>query len=117
MSPYRFGRLAACVAALCTLSFAASAQTPAAEPQEGAAFQCDDGGKLYLTFAETGEGVAAMVWVRGVTYRLPYLPPEPGPVQIVWSDGEHSLIWSPGVRLMWMASATHLMCGRGGHKH
>ncbi len=117
MSFHRFVRLGACAIALGAAAISAEAQTPAPEPRDAVAFQCDDGGKLYLTFAETGAGVAAMVWVRGVAYRLPYLPPEPGPVQIVWSDGEHSLTWSPGVRLMWMASATHLMCGRGGHTH
>ena len=45
------------------------------------------------------------------------MEPEPGPAQVVWSDGERSLTWSPGVKLMWMASDAHLMCGRGGHKH
>jgi hypothetical protein len=72
---------------------------------------------MVLTFAETGDGIAALVWLHGASYRLDYLPPEPGPVQVAWSDGEHSLTWSPGVRLMWMASDTHLMCGRGEHKH
>ena len=96
---------------------AAVAQGPAAEPETGSAFQCQDGSKLVLTFAETGKGVDAMVWLRGVAYRLPYVEPEPGPVQVVWSDGQHSLTWSPGVQLMWMGANTHLMCGRGGHKH
>ena len=60
-------------------------------------------------------GVSALVWLHGDQYTLPNQPPEPGPVQIVWSDGAHSLTWSPGVQLMWMSGATHLMCGRGGH--
>lgn len=116
MSLPRFASFLA-IAALC-LTPAAIAQGSAPAPEEGSAFACDDGGKLILSFAETGKGVAAHVWLRGVTYRLAYLPPEPGPVQIVWSDGEHSLTWSPGVRLMWMSNDTHLMCGRsGGHKH
>jgi len=68
---------------------------------------------MALSFADTGEGVAALVWLDGANYRLAYLPPEPGPVQVAWSDGEHSLTWSPGVRLMWMGDDTHLMCGRG----
>lgn len=110
-------RLAVLAAIVGAFGPAVLAQPSSAEPDRGASFRCDDGSKMVLDFAETGDGLAAMVWVRGVTYRLPNLPPEPGPVQIVWSDGEHSLTWSPGVRLMWMASDTHLMCGRGDHKH
>jgi hypothetical protein len=107
----------AAAAAVASALGAAHAQGPAAEP-EGYAFGCTDGSKLVLDFVETGNDVAAMVSVHGVTYRLPYIAPEPGPVQIVWSDGEHSLTWSPGVQLMWMARNTHLMCSRsGGHKH
>jgi hypothetical protein len=117
MSPSAFRRLIVIAAACTALSPAALAQTPVSEPDKGAAFRCDDGSKMVLDFVETGDGLAAAIWLRGITYRLPNLPPEPGPVQIVWSDGEHSLTWSPGVRLMWMASDTHLMCGRGDHKH
>ncbi len=72
---------------------------------------------MILSFAETGGGIAALVWLRGANYQLPNLPPTPGPAQVVWSDGEHSLTWSPGVQLMWMSSDTHLMCGRSAHKH
>jgi hypothetical protein len=96
----------------------AHAQDPSpGDPPPGPTFQCEDGGKLVLSFTETGSGIAALVWLRGATYELPYIPPEPGPAQVVWSDGEHSLTWSPGVRLMWMSRDTHLMCGRGGHSH
>ena len=116
MSIIRFGKFMALAAALC-LSPCALAQGPTDAPEDGPAFQCSDGSKMVLTFAETGEGLAALVWVHGVSYRLAYIPPEPGPVQVAWSDGEHELTWSPGVRLMWMASDTHLMCGRGEHKH
>ena len=116
MSISSFGRLLA-IAAILAIGPAAQAQPPIAEPTEGSSFQCSDGSKMVLSFAETGDGIAALVWLRGVNYRLDYLPPEPGPVQVAWSDGEHELTWSPGVRLMWMASDTHLMCGRGEHKH
>jgi copper(I)-binding protein len=87
------------------------------EPSAGSEFRCEDGSKLVLSFTDAGHTINALVWLRGETYRLPHLPPEPGPVQIVWSDGESSLTWSPGVRLMWMTGDTHLMCGRGGHQH
>lgn len=83
----------------------------------GYAFKCSDGSKLALSLATTGESLSAVVHLKGETYSLPHHPTESGPVQIMWSDGAHSLMWSPGVRLMWMTSASHLMCGRGGHQH
>lgn len=117
MSLFSRGRIALLGVAMCLAAPAALAQGSSPEPDHGSAFQCEDGSKLYLDFAETEKGSAAMIWFRTISYVLPYLPPEPGPVQIVWSDGEHSLTWMPGVRLMWMGGNTHLMCGRGGHKH
>ncbi|MFT3722550.1 MAG: hypothetical protein QM773_03100 [Hyphomonadaceae bacterium] len=106
-------------AALALAGWIAPAQAQAPQPTSGAQFQCDDGGKMFLSFAETGAqtGVSAVVWVRGAVYQLANLPPQQGIARIVWSDGEHSLTWSPGVQLMWMDASTHLMCGRGGHKH
>jgi len=103
--------------ALCATGPAALAQTQTSAPETGASFQCQDGSKMVLNFAEAANGIDAVIWLQGASYRLPNQPPRQGPVQIVWSDGEHSLTWSPGVQLMWMASDTHLMCGRGGHKH
>lgn len=88
-----------------------------AEPETGSAFRCSDGSKLILSFVEQASSVSAQIWLHGETYTLPHQPPEPGPVQITWSDGAHALTWSPGVQLMWMSGTTHLMCGRGGHKH
>lgn len=109
---------------LVTLASIACLTATAAHPQEarptqdtGSGFQCEDGSKMELKFDVTGNGLDALVSLRGALYRLPYIAPEPGLAQIVWSDGQRSLTWLPGVRLMWMASETHLMCGRGGHKH
>ncbi len=108
--------LVAIAAVICATAPAAHAQqTPA--PETGATFQCQDGSKMVLSFAEATNGIDAVIWLHGASYRLPNQPPRQGPVQVVWSDGEHSLTWSPGVQLMWMATNTHLMCGRGGHKH
>lgn len=87
------------------------------EPTTGAAFQCDNGSRLVLSFSDSSEGLSALIWLQGTSYKLAHRPPEPGPLQVVWSDGQHSLTWSPGVRLMWMSGSTHLMCGRGGHQH
>ena len=119
MSLFRHVTLAA---ALCLTAPAALAQmAPPArvvdDDPRGASFACTDGSKLVLAFAETGTGIAALVWVGDSAYRLVNLPPEQGMAKIVWSDGEHSLTWNPGVQLMWMASNTHLMCGRTAHKH
>lgn len=98
----------------------ASAQAPPLQPnsdqRSGTAFGCQDGSTLVLDFEDDETGLSAVVSVHGATYRLPVRPRTPGPVEIVWSDGGHSLTWSTGVRLMWMAEATHLMCGRS-HKH
>ena len=117
MSHFRIRR---CVA----LAMVAGLLAPAALPQgmkpareSGSAFQCEDGTKLELAFDLTGNGLDVLVTLRGAVHRLPYMEPEPGPTQVVWSDGERSLTWSPGVKLMWMASDAHLMCGRGGHQH
>ena len=71
-----------------------------------------------VMYFETGQGSAALVWIGDTAYRLTNMPPEQGIPKVVWSDGEPSLTWTPGVQLMWMASNTHLMCGRdGGHQH
>jgi hypothetical protein len=103
--------------ALCVIGPTARGQTQTAAPDAGATFQCQDGSKMVLAFAQAAEGIDAVVWLNGASHLLAWKAPEPGPVQVVWSDGEHSLTWSPGVQLMWMASDTHLMCGRGNHKH
>ena len=90
---------------------------PAADGPQGAAFGCQDGSKLFLDFEDEIDGLSAVVSVAGSSHRLPVLAPEPGPVQIMWSDGVHTLTWRPGVKLMWMGEGAHLMCGRSGHQH
>jgi hypothetical protein len=117
MAGFTFRGLVTLVAIACLVPAAALAQEMRSTQDTGSGFQCDDGSRLMLEFDVTGSGLDALVSLRGATFRLPYVAPEPGLAQIVWSDGERSLTWLPGVRLMWMASETHLMCGRGGHKH
>jgi hypothetical protein len=107
----QFGALA-----LLALALSSPAYADTKEPTTGATFQCDNGAKLVLSFSDTSEGFSALIWLQGTNYKLAHRLPEPGPVQVMWSDGEHSLTWSPGVRLMWMSGSTHLMCGRG-HNH
>jgi hypothetical protein len=109
------GWLGACLAL--ALSLPASVQAQTREPTSGAAFQCDNGSRLVLSFMDSDEGLSALIWLQGENYKLAHQRQEPGPLKVVWSDGEHSLTWTPGVRLMWMSGSTHLMCGRGGHKH
>jgi len=93
------------------------APAPSEKPVTGSEFRCNDGSKLVLNFSKAGEGTDIDVWSGGATYHLPYQPPKPGPVQILWSDGENSLTWNPGVNLMWIKSSSHLMCGRSHHDH
>jgi len=85
------------------------------EPTSGTEFRGTDGSKLVLSFVGEESGISALIWLHGDRYKLPNQPPEPGPVQIVWSDGDHSLTWSLGVQLKWVNGPTHLMCGRGDH--
>ena len=110
------GRLGA---ALALALFLPAAHSQTAEPTTGAAFSCDNGSRMVLSFRDSSEGLSAIVWLQGESYRLAHQPPaRGGPPRVVWSDGEHSLTWSSGVRLMWMSASTHLMCGRGGgHRH
>ena len=86
------------------------------EPAAGKEFACSDGSKMVLGFGAQG-GIDALVTIHGQAYRLAAQPPPSGEVRILWSDGPHSLTWSPGVRLMWMSGSTHLMCGRSSHHH
>ncbi len=111
--------IALCALLPCSIASGQTPQTPSQSnfsERSGVAFGCQDGSQLVLAFEDNETGLSAVVSVHGAVYRLPVQPREPGPVQIVWSDGAHSLSWSSGVRLMWMGEATHLMCGRS-HKH
>lgn len=93
-----------------------STDEPVSQP--GALFACQDGSQLRLGFSVSETEFSALVSMHGADYRLPWLPQDEMRAEIVWSDGDHSLTWSSGVKLMWMSGSTHLMCGRsGGHKH
>lgn len=85
-------------------------------PPQGREFACQDGTKMVLSFEEAREGIDARVSVHGRSFRLHALPNDPAIVQIVWTDGDRTLTWRPGVRLMWMSGSTHLMCGSS-HSH
>ena len=68
-----------------------AAHADPSEPKTGAAFGCDNGSRLVLSFMDSKEGMSALVWLEGNSYKLAHQPQKPGPLQIVWSDGEHSL--------------------------
>ena len=80
-------------------------------------FKCQDGSSLTAQFASRGALFLAIVDAGDGPHALPWRPPTPGPVKITWSDGRRTLTWSPGVQIMWMDGATHLMCGRAEHRH
>jgi hypothetical protein len=110
-------RMKRSTAAALALALLSPAHAQIAEPTDGATFQCDNGSRLVLSFLGDSGGLSAVVWLQGESYRLPHQPAEVGTPKVVWSDGEHSLTWSSGARLMWMSASKHVMCGRGGHKH
>lgn len=90
---------------------------PAADPPP-ATFSCGEEHKLLARFDGDASGAFALVDAGDGPHRLAMQPWAGGGPDLRWSDGRRSLTWSPGVKLMWMDGATHLMCGRdGGHKH
>ncbi|MFI4966658.1 MAG: hypothetical protein ACHP9T_14975 [Caulobacterales bacterium] len=93
----------------------------AAAQTEGSSkrFACQDGGTLLARFTtERGRLVAIVDAFDGDgPHTLPWRPYTEGPVRLTWSDGLRTLVWSPGVQIMWMAADVHRMCGRAGHHH
>ena len=93
----------------------------AAQPASpGVRFNCQDGGNIFARFAvERGRLVAIVDAFDGYgPHTLAARPYAEAPVRLIWSDGQRTLTWSPGVQIMWMASDAHRMCGRaGGHSH
>jgi len=83
-------------------------------------FRCQDGGDLVARFVtDHGRLVAIVDAFDGAgPQTLTWTPYTGGPVHLTWTDGAHTLTWSPGVQIMWMAADVHRMCGRaGGHHH
>ena len=81
-------------------------------------FNCQDGGAILYRFAtEHGRLVAIVDAFDGYgPHTLSSRPYSVAPVQLIWSDGQRTLTWSPGVQIMWMDASVHRMCG-GGHHH
>lgn len=81
-------------------------------------FNCQDGGSILYRFeTQRGELVAVVDAFDGFgPHTLASRPYAMAPVRLIWSDGQRTLTWSPGVQIMWMDSSVHRMCG-GGHHH
>lgn len=82
-----------------------------------ATFKCQDGSQLNARFDTRDDAFVAIVDAGDGPHALPARPQVPGPVKLVWSDGDRTLTWSPGVQIMWMDRAGHRMCGGAGHRH
>ncbi|HEY8003287.1 MAG TPA: hypothetical protein VIE16_03610 [Phenylobacterium sp.] len=120
---------AAALAGALALAAPAVALAQAAEPRDDAAqaaaeatpgvrFNCQDGGNIFARFAvQRGRLVAIVDAFDGYgPHTLSARPYAEAPVRLIWSDGQRTLTWSPGVQIMWMDAGAHRMCG-GGHHH
>jgi hypothetical protein len=123
----RVARASMLAGALAALALPALAQ-PSAMAQDGrprldgaggSIFKCEDSSDLVARFDSRGAQFVAIVDTGdGRPVVLPLRPYTGGPVEITWSDGQRTLTWSPGVKIMWMDGAIHRSCGRdGGHRH
>ena len=114
--------IAAIVVLAPALAYAQGAQRmstdgkPLLDPR-GSIFKCEDGGELYAQFATQGAEFVAIVQSGDGPHTLPVRPWLGGEPKITWSDGTRTLVWNPGVQLMWMDGAQHRMCGRGDAHH
>jgi hypothetical protein len=78
-------------------------------------FKCQAGSDLTARFDARGPKLLMIVDAGDGPHALPITPWDGGPVRLTWSDGQRTLVWSPGVQIMWMDGAEHRMCGGGMH--
>jgi hypothetical protein len=88
-------------------------ETPADTPPTR--FKCQQGADLTARFDARGPKLLMIVDAGDGPHALPITPWDGGPVRLTWSDGQRTLVWSPGVQIMWMDGAEHRMCGGGMH--
>jgi hypothetical protein len=88
-------------------------ETPAETPPTR--FKCQQGADLTARFDARGPKLLMIVDAGDGPHALPITPWDGGPVRLTWSDGQRTLVWSPGVQIMWMDGAEHRMCGGGMH--
>ena len=78
-------------------------------------FKCQAAGDLTARFDARGPKLLMIVDAGDGPHALPITPWDGGAVRLTWSDGQRTLVWSPGVQIMWMDGAEHRMCGGGMH--
>lgn len=79
-------------------------------------FKCQTGADISARFDARGPKLLMIVDAGDGPHALPITPWDGGPVRLTWSDGQRTLVWSPGVQIMWMDGAEHRMCG-GAMRH
>ena len=84
---------------------------------EGSEFACGGDRKLVAQFTGRETGPGAIVDAGDGPHALKLMPWLGGEPNVTWSDGQHTLVWTTGVKLMWMDGAAHLACGRAAHHH
>ena len=78
-------------------------------------FKCQAAADLTARFDARGPKLLMIVDAGDGPHALPITPWDGGAVRLTWSDGQRTLVWSPGVQIMWMDGAEHRMCGGGMH--
>jgi hypothetical protein len=78
-------------------------------------FKCQAGADLTARFDARGPKLLMIVDAGDGPHALPITPWDGGAVRLTWSDGQRTLVWSPGVQIMWMDGSEHRMCGGGMH--
>jgi hypothetical protein len=84
----------------------------------GSQFKCDNGNNLIVHFSTRNAKFYAVVDAGNGPHALllkPSIMVDDQP-EIVWSDGQRTLTWAAGVKLMFMEGPAHVMCGRS-HMH
>lgn len=113
--------LLAAALSLAAMSPALAQDANSADPQDAGPtkrFNCQDGGSILYRFeTQRGQLVAVVDAFDGDgPHTLAAKPYAVAPIRLIWSDGQRTLTWSPGVQIMWMDASVHRMCG-GGHHH
>lgn len=88
-----------------------------ADRRFGNHFHCEDGTSLAMRFGSQNQSPIAAVFREDGRHVLALQPWDGVTPRITWSDGAHTLTWSPGVRITWVDGTSQLSCGRRAHRH
>lgn len=80
-------------------------------------FTCEGDRRLLAQFVSRDSHSTAIVDAGDGAHALALMPWAGGDPQVSWSDGTRTLVWTAGVKLMWMDGPSHLACGRAAHHH